>query len=140
MRGSASLQFLQISDDLLSCFMSVHFEQFCIRIVHPKRLLDIEISNSDNFISNLWLYTEIVCTPGATNWLRWPEVLAGRVETLNKSGRQEGRLRAKLRLSPRWLSLPSISLASVRSLAYKMDELRITVHKRIMDCNVMIFM
>src|SRR4029434_7325045 len=44
-------------------------------------------------------------------------------------------------LTPHRLSLPSIFLANVRSLPNKMDELRlrITTHKRIMDCNVMIF-
>ncbi|KAL0177325.1 hypothetical protein M9458_026219, partial [Cirrhinus mrigala] len=54
---------------------------------------------------------------------------------------KRGGLRAKLKLTPHRLSLPSIFLANVRSLVNKMDEIRLRINhsKRLWNCNVMIF-
>ena len=52
-----------------------------------QELLDIGLHNSDNFIGDLQLNSEIIKTPEAIN----PGVLAGGVESINKSeGREEG--------------------------------------------------
>lgn len=49
-------------------------------------------------------------------------------------------MQARLKLNPHRQSLPSIFLANVRSLANKVDELRLRITQRkFMDCNVMVF-
>ncbi|KAJ4948201.1 hypothetical protein JOQ06_019738, partial [Pogonophryne albipinna] len=54
---------------------------------------------------------------------------------------KRGGLRARLKLTPHRLALPSIFLANLRSIINKMDEIRLCIvnHKRMMNCNIMIF-
>jgi len=106
-----------------------------------QELLDICFHNLDHYIVNLRLIPEIVWTPDTID----PAPSAGRARRRCRDRKQRrgkgGGLRAQLKLTLHRLSLPSIFLANVRSLANKMDELRLWIitHKMIMDCNVMIF-
>ena len=104
-------------------------------------LLDIGLRISDSFMDNLRLLPEIARSPEAMHSAR-PGGSARRRRRDRKQRRgKRGGLRAKLKLTPLRLSLPSIFLANVRSLVNKMDELRlrITHSKRLLDCNVMVF-
>ena len=104
-------------------------------------LLDIRSCSSTHLFDGPRLIPEIVRATEATN----PAAPTGSAHRRRRDRKQRrgkrGRLRAKLKLTPHRLSLPSLFLANVRSLANKMDELRlrITTHKWIMDCNIMIF-
>lgn len=62
-----------------------------------------------------------------------------RCERKQRRGKRSG-LRARLKLNPHRQSLPSIFLANVRSLANKVDELRLRItQQKFMNCNVMVF-
>ena len=114
---------------------------FALTSYTRRELLDIGEDFSNSFITNLRLIPEIARTPEATHSTR-PGGSARRRRRDRKQRRgKRGGLRAKLKLTPLWLSLPSIFLANVRSLVNKMDELRlcITQSKRLLDCNVMVF-
>ncbi|KAI3355814.1 hypothetical protein L3Q82_004221 [Scortum barcoo] len=104
-------------------------------------LLDIWTQNSNSFIADLRLIPEISRTPEAAHSSR-PGGSARRRRRERKQRRgKRGGLRAKLKLIPHRLPLPSIFLANVRSLANKMDEIRLSItnNRRIMDSNVMFF-
>ncbi|KAL7868514.1 hypothetical protein SRHO_G00098980 [Serrasalmus rhombeus] len=106
-----------------------------------QELLVISTQTSDSFIADLRLIPEISRTPEAAYCSRpGGSACRRRRERKQRRGRRGG-LRAKLKLIPHWLPLPSIFLTNVRSLANKMDEIRlcITNDRRIMDSNVMIF-
>ncbi|KAL0149225.1 hypothetical protein M9458_055459, partial [Cirrhinus mrigala] len=106
-----------------------------------QELLDIGLYIPDSFISNYRLVPEIARTPEAVH----PTRLGGSARRRRRDRKQRqgkhGGLRAKLKLTPHRLSLPSIFLASVRSLVNKMDEIRLRINhsKRLWNCNVMIF-
>ena len=100
--------------------------------------MNISSYNHDNFIGKL---PEIAKTAGpAYSALPTGENHRWRQEREQKQGKQGG-LKARLKLTPHRLSLPILFLANVKSLPNKMDDLRlrITTHKWIMDCNIMIF-
>ena len=104
-------------------------------------LLDIGLRISDSFMDNLRLLPEIARSPEAMHSAR-PGGSARRRRRDRKQRRgKHGGLRAKLKLTPHRLSLPSIFLANVRSLLNKMEEIRlnITYSKRLLNCNVLIF-
>lgn len=106
-----------------------------------QELLDIGSPNSDGFISNLRLSPELIRPTDATQATH-PAGSARRRRKDRKQRRgKRGGTRAKLKLTPHRLSLPSIFLANVRSLVNKMDELRLrmTNSNRLSNCNVMIF-
>ncbi|KAM7003411.1 uncharacterized protein LKV04_004454 [Tautogolabrus adspersus] len=114
---------------------------FALTSYTRQELLDLKLHIPDDFITNLRLIPEIARTPEATHSTR-PGGSARRRRRDRKQRRgKRGGIRAKLKLTPHRLPLPSIFLANVRSLVNKMDELRlrITHSKRLMDCNVMIF-
>ncbi|KAL0200139.1 hypothetical protein M9458_003326, partial [Cirrhinus mrigala] len=106
-----------------------------------QELLDIGLYNPDSFSSNLRLVPEIARTPEAAH----PTQPGGSARRRRRDRKQRrgkrGGLRAKLKLTPHRLSLPSIFLANVRSLVNKMDEIRLRINhsKRLWNCNVMIF-
>ncbi|TWW82332.1 Janus kinase and microtubule-interacting protein 3 [Takifugu flavidus] len=105
-----------------------------------EQLLDIRSQCQETFITDLQLIPEISRTPEATHFTR-PGGSARRRRRDRKQRRgKRGGLRAKLRLTPHRLSLPSIFLANVRSLVNKMDELRLRLNhsKGLSDCNAMI--
>jgi len=131
----AAQRLSRFSEIVVICLLvSSLFAQNCLANTFYSRqeLLDIGSRNSDNFIDGLQLFPEIVRTTETTN----PAPPTGSAHRR----RMRAALRAKLKLTPHRLSLPSIFLANVWSLANKMDELRlwITTHKWIMDCNIMI--
>ena len=88
-----------------------------------QQLLDIESCDFDHFIDGLRLIPEISKTAVATN----PATPTGSAHRRRRDRKQRrgkrGGLRARLKLTPHRLSLPSIFLANVRSLANKIDEL-----------------
>ncbi len=90
-----------------------------------QELLDIGLHFSNSFITNPRLIPEISRTPEATHSTR----PGGSVRRWRRDRKQRrgkcGGLRAKLKLTPHRLSLPSIFLANVRSLVNKMDEIRL---------------
>ena len=93
-----------------------------------QELLDIGSQNLDYLIDGLQLSPEIARTTETIN----PAPPTGsarrrRRDRKQRRGKRAG-LRAKLKLTPHRLSLPSIFLANVRSLANKMDELRLDHH------------
>ncbi|KAK0146238.1 RNA-directed DNA polymerase from mobile element jockey [Merluccius polli] len=106
-----------------------------------QELLDIGSLNFDCFSSNLRLSPELIRPTDATQATH----PAGSARRRRKDGKQRrgkrGGIRAKLKLTPHRLSLPSLFLANVRSLVNKMDELRLrmTNSPRISNCNVTIF-
>ncbi len=100
-------------------------DSFSLTSYTRQELLDIGLQNSDCFISNLRLIPELRRTPDASQ-ATWPTRSARRRRRDRKQRRgKRGGLRAKLKLTPHRLSLPSIFLTHVRSLANKMDELRL---------------
>ncbi|KAL0149261.1 hypothetical protein M9458_055495, partial [Cirrhinus mrigala] len=102
-----------------------------------QELLDIGLYIPDGFISNYRLVPEIARTPEAAH----PTRLGGSARRRRRDCKQRrgkhGGLRAKLKLTPHQLSLPSIFLASVRSLVNKKDEIRLHINhsKRLWNCN-----
>lgn len=113
--------FLLISDLFI-------LNSFALTSYTQQELLDIGEDFSNSFITNLRLIPEISRTPGATHSTR-PGRNARRRRRDRKQRRgKRGGLRAKLKLTPLRLSLPSIFLANVRSLVNKMDELRLSHH------------
>ncbi|KAA0724168.1 putative RNA-directed DNA polymerase from transposon BS [Triplophysa tibetana] len=106
-----------------------------------QELLDIGLRIPGSYISNIQLVPEIIKTSDATHPTR-PGGSARRRRRDRKQRRgTRGGLRAKLKLTPHRLSLPSIFLANVRSLVNKMDEIRLRIinNKRLLNCNVIIF-
>ncbi|KAL7839347.1 hypothetical protein SRHO_G00260050 [Serrasalmus rhombeus] len=131
------------------CYLTVYllltglFIPNCSALLFYSRqeLLDIRTQTSDSFIADLRLIPEISRTPEAAH-SSWPGGSARRWRREHKERRgRRGGLRAKLKIIPHRLPLPSIFLANVRSLANKMDEIRLSItnDRRIMDSNVMIF-
>ncbi len=106
-----------------------------------QELLDIGLRNSDSFFSDLRLIPEISRSLEAAHSSRPGRSAHRRHRVRKQRWGKRGGLRAKLKLTPHWLPLPSIFLANVQSLANKMDKLRlcITNNKQIMNSNVMIF-
>lgn len=110
-------------------------------IYNRQELMNIWTQNSNSFIADLRLIPEISRTSEAAHSSRpGGSARRRRRERKQRRGRRGG-LRAKLKLTPHRLPLPSIFLANVRSLANKMDEIRLSItnNRRIMDSNVMIF-
>ncbi|KAL7868747.1 hypothetical protein SRHO_G00101310 [Serrasalmus rhombeus] len=132
------------------CFLTVFyllltglFISNCSALLFYSRqeLLDINTQTSDSFIADLRLIPEISRTPEAAYSSRPGGSARRRCRECKQRRGRRGGLRAKLKLIPHRLPLPSIFLADVRSLANKMDEIRlcITNDRRIMDSKVMIF-
>ena len=92
-----------------------------------QQLLDIGSCDFDNFIDGLRLIPKISKTAVATN----PATPTGSAHRRRRDRKQRqgkrGGLRARLKQTPHRLSLPSIFLANVRSLANKIDELRLRI-------------
>lgn len=104
-----------------------------------QEILDIGLQNPGYFTSNLHLIPELTRTPNATQATRPTGSARRRRRDRNqRRGKCRG-LKAKLKLTTHRLSLPSIFLTNVQSLANKMDEIRLAHNKRFTDCNVMIF-
>lgn len=106
-----------------------------------QELLDIRFQPSDSFISNLHFLPELRRSPDTPRTAKPTGSSRMRRRDRKQRRGKHGGLGAKLMLTLHRLSLPSIVLANVRSLANKMDKLRlwITSSKRIVDCNVTIF-
>ena len=127
---------------LIYLFFVSLFAKNCLAytLYSRQELLDIGSCNSVNFTDAFGLISEIA---------RTAEPTVKRIRSTNGQRRRHrckqrgsrGGLNARLKLAPHRPSLPSIFLANVRSLANKMDELRlrITTNKWIMDTNIMIF-
>jgi len=115
------------------------FIQNCSALLFYNRqeLLDISTGNSDSFIADLRLIPEISRTPEAAHSSR----PGGSARRRRRECKQRRGLRAKLKLIPHRLPLPTIFFANVHSLANNMDEIRLSItnNRRIMDSNVMIF-
>lgn len=104
-------------------------------------LLDIGLRISGSFMDNLRLLPEIARTPEAMHSTRLGGSARWRRRDRKQRRGKRGGLRAKLRLTPHRLSLPSIFLANVRSLVNKMEEIRLSIthSKKLLNCNVLIF-
>ncbi|KAI4877181.1 hypothetical protein NFI96_007309, partial [Prochilodus magdalenae] len=110
-----------------------------------QALLDINIRYTnigfDHPFDFNQLPPEMIRTPGPSESL----VPTGRARRRRRERKQRrgkrGGLRAKLMLNPHRTVLPSVFLANVRSLAGKLDELKIwtLTQRRHMDCNLMFF-
>ncbi|KAL1253513.1 hypothetical protein QQF64_018206 [Cirrhinus molitorella] len=86
-----------------------------------QELLDISLHTSDDFISNLRLAPEIARTTEAMHPIR-PGGSARRRRRDRKQRRgKRGGLRAKLKLTPHRLSLPSIFLANVSCISWNLE-------------------
>ena len=126
---------------VICLFVSSLLTQNSLAYTSYSRTDLLNIGSYYSYIDDLRLIPEIAKTTKATN----PAPPTGNAHRRRRDRKQRrgkrGGLRAKLKLTPHWLSLPSIFLANIRSLANKMDELRlrITTHKWIMDCNILVF-
>ncbi|KAI5617022.1 gastrula zinc finger protein XlCGF28.1-like [Silurus asotus] len=104
-------------------------------------LLDIGLRIPYSFMDNLHLLPEITRAPEAAHSTR-PGGSARRCRRDRKQRRgKRGGVKAKLKLTPHRLSLPSIFLANVRSLMNKMEEIQLSIthSMKLQNCNVMIF-
>lgn len=83
---------------------------------------------------------ELLRSPGSSEPVN-PTGSARRRRCKHKQRRgKRSSLRAKLKLNPHHPALPSIFLANVRSLANKIDELRLRITQRMfIDCNIIVF-
>ncbi|XP_055493306.1 uncharacterized protein LOC129698280 [Leucoraja erinacea] len=106
-----------------------------------QELLDLGLLYTTSTLSDFQLPPEITSTPQSSV----PAPPTGSARRQRRDCKQRrgkrGGYRARLKLNPHQPALPSIFLANVRSLVNKIDELRlrITSHKRIADCNAMVF-
>ena len=127
---------------LIFLFVASLFAKNCLAYTSYSRqeLLDIGSCNSVNFTDELGLISEIASKVEPADKRSRRTNKRRRRQRCKQGGSRRG-LNARLKLAPHRPSLPSIFLADVRSLANKMDELRlrITTNKWIMDSNIMIF-
>ncbi len=129
---------------LLVIFSSVIRHSFALTSYNRHTLLDIKLrytnTDVDTTLDLHLLPPKLLRSPGSSEPVNpTGSARSRRCKRKQRRGKRSG-LRAKLKLNPHRPALPSVFLANVRSLANKIDELRLRITQRMfIDCNIMVF-